>query len=103
MRTRIQIVAMACALLVAACGGAGGDGDSAPATTLPAETAPSSTEAATTSTPSTTAATTDNSSNPGPSIEGPPAPDFTTILADGSEFTLSAQEKPVYLIFWAEW
>jgi len=24
-------------------------------------------------------------------------------LDDGSEFTLSAEQKPVYLVFWAEW
>ena len=29
--------------------------------------------------------------------------DFTFALADGSEFALSAEQKPVYLVFWAEW
>ena len=36
-------------------------------------------------------------------VDGTPAPDFTLALGDGGEFTLSAAEKPVYLIFWAEW
>lgn len=36
-------------------------------------------------------------------IDGPPAPDFTLALGDGGEFTLSAEQKPVYLVFWAEW
>ncbi|HEX6947177.1 MAG TPA: TlpA disulfide reductase family protein [Acidimicrobiia bacterium] len=31
------------------------------------------------------------------------APDFTLELADGDAFTLSKTDKPVYLIFWAEW
>jgi len=34
---------------------------------------------------------------------GPAAPDFDLELADGSTFTLSAAEKPVYMVFWAEW
>jgi cytochrome oxidase Cu insertion factor (SCO1/SenC/PrrC family) len=38
-----------------------------------------------------------------PPVDGPPAPDFTLTLDDGSEFTLSAEHKPVYLVFWAEW
>jgi hypothetical protein len=31
------------------------------------------------------------------------APDFELALADGGTFRLSAESKPVYLIFWAEW
>ena len=33
----------------------------------------------------------------------PAAPDFTLELGEGGSFTLSQGEKPVYLIFWAEW
>lgn len=40
---------------------------------------------------------------PPPEVEGPPAPDFALALADGSEFMLSVEQKPVYLVFWAEW
>jgi cytochrome oxidase Cu insertion factor (SCO1/SenC/PrrC family) len=35
--------------------------------------------------------------------DGPAAADFTLALGDGSTFTLSEEQKPVYLIFWAEW
>jgi hypothetical protein len=35
--------------------------------------------------------------------EGPGAPDFTMVLADGDTFTLSEQAMPVYMIFWADW
>ena len=33
----------------------------------------------------------------------PLAPDFTLDLGDGGSYTLSDGEKPVYLVFWAEW
>ena len=35
--------------------------------------------------------------------DAPPAPDFTLALDDGSEFVLSDEQKPVYVVFWAEW
>ena len=35
--------------------------------------------------------------------EGEPAPDFTLALDGGGSFTLSAETKPVLLVFWAEW
>lgn len=31
------------------------------------------------------------------------APDFTLELGDGGTYTLSEGEKPVYMVFWAEW
>lgn len=31
------------------------------------------------------------------------APDFTLTLADGGVFRLSDEQRPVYMIFWAEW
>jgi thiol-disulfide isomerase/thioredoxin len=51
---------------------------------------------------------------PAPSVEGTTsttapepdpdlAPDFTLELADGGSFTLYQSERPVYVIFWAEW
>jgi hypothetical protein len=40
---------------------------------------------------------------PAPAFDGPPAPDFELALADGSTFRLSDEQKPVYLVFWAEW
>jgi len=66
-------------------------------TTEPPATQPSVTESdvtTTTSAPDTV---------PPPQIEGPAAPDFTLALADGSSFTLGDEQKPVYLVFWAEW
>ena len=39
----------------------------------------------------------------GATPDGPPAPDFELVLGDGSTFSLSAAEKPVYMVFWAEW
>jgi hypothetical protein len=41
--------------------------------------------------------------DPPPQVEGPAAPDFTFAMADGSAFSLSDEQKPVYLVFWAEW
>ncbi|MFV1999196.1 MAG: hypothetical protein ACC654_02415 [Acidimicrobiia bacterium] len=38
-----------------------------------------------------------------PRPEGPIAPDFTMALASGESFTLSGEQKPIYMIFWAEW
>jgi len=34
---------------------------------------------------------------------GKPAPDFTLTLSDGTDFTLSSETRPVYMVFWAEW
>ncbi len=33
----------------------------------------------------------------------PTAPDFTLELGGGGTFTLSEQDKPVFVVFWAEW
>lgn len=33
----------------------------------------------------------------------PVAPDFTLELGDGGAYVLSEADKPVYLVFWAEW
>ena len=32
-----------------------------------------------------------------------PASDFSLALGDGGEFSLSDEQKPVYMVFWAEW
>ena len=103
-------IALALALIVAACGGT--DSESAPVaaneTEAPAETqAPSEAEA-----PSETTGDqgSDDSEPPAteapaatPSFDGPPAPDFMVTLGDGSSFSLSGEQKPVYVVFWAEW
>jgi hypothetical protein len=72
-------------LAVAACAGDGG------------------TEVADTSTSPTAATTTAAAADPQPQIEGQAAPDFVLTLGDGSAFSLSDEQKPVYLVFWAEW
>jgi uncharacterized low-complexity protein len=51
----------------------------------------------------TSTSTTAVASDSAVQIEGPAAPDFTFALADGSGFSLSGEQKPVYLVFWAEW
>jgi hypothetical protein len=38
-----------------------------------------------------------------PAFDGPPAADFALSLAAGDTFQLSAEDKPIYLVFWAEW
>ena len=38
-----------------------------------------------------------------PRPEGEDAPDFSLDLGQGGTFTLSAEAKPVYMVFWAEW
>jgi cytochrome oxidase Cu insertion factor (SCO1/SenC/PrrC family) len=83
-------------VVVAACGTG--------ATTTP--TAPSSTAAVSTSDeapPASTATSAQPTATTRAPVEGPLAPDFTLTLADGSTFTLSQEQKPVYIIFWAEW
>ncbi len=39
----------------------------------------------------------------GTTSDRPLAPDFTLELGDGGTYTLSEGERPVYLVFWAEW
>ncbi len=80
------------------------DSSESPATTSPVTIAPVTTTPVTTSpvttSPGSEAPATTATSSP---VDGPAAPDFTLALGDGGEFTLSEEQKPVYLIFWAEW
>ena len=58
------------------------------------------------STASPTSGGTDAPSLPATSAPDPnavAAPDFTLVLGDGGSFTLSAEARPVYMVFWAEW
>jgi hypothetical protein len=84
----MQRLALLVALLLAlsACGGASRDVEQTP-TSAPAATA------------------TGNSPSASPESQGSdePAIDFALLLADGTTFTLSDEQKPVYLVFWAEW
>ena len=105
IRRSIILVALL-GLAIAACGGA------AVTTTVGGSSAPELTEAA----PATTGAgpTTTNSNSPPTTPQPgdgttsttsgrPIAPDFTLELGAGGSYTLSEGEKPVYLVFWAEW
>lgn len=110
MRHRVRQMAIAAAFILAAtaCAGDGAQSTTVPQSdpttsqTSPATSAPSGGEE-----PSTTGgeetSTTAGPAQPPPHVEGPAAPDFTFALSDGSSFSLSDEQKPVYLVFWAEW
>lgn len=107
--SRLVALVLALSLVLAACGGGtaepesttAGETTSASPTTSPDPTVPETTRPSgdggsdattTTAAPSTTTTS-----------DRPPAPDFTLALGDGGTFTLSAERKPVYMVFWAEW
>ena len=99
---RRSALAAVIVLSVAACAGDGGAEATVPPTTTTATSqAPGSITGAgaggedTSTTLGVTAAP--------PQIEGPAAPDFVFALADGSSFSLRDEQKPVYLVFLAEW
>ncbi len=100
MRRVLPLLALALALVAAACGGTAVV--PVPSTTVASvpegagSVVPTSPEV--TVTPTATTAPTTRST-----VDGPPAPDFTLRLADGTEFVLSRETRPVYLVFWAEW
>jgi hypothetical protein len=102
----------AIALVAAACGGteAVEDSAAAPAATTATNgtTAPETSTDAVTTTVVVDDEAASSSEVPAESVrplpaDAPPAPDFTLALDDGSEFVLSAEQKPVYMVFWAEW
>jgi len=113
MKLPVVPVFLALLLVAGACGSGDGSvateaGGAVPATTVTTVTA--ATEPATSG--ATTASTEPNTSAPAspeaapvePSgVDGPAAPDFALALADGSTYQLSADSKPVYMVFWAEW
>ncbi len=80
------VLLLAVSLVAAACSSAGegsadvGDGSTSPTTQATSTDAPG-----------------------GERPDGPDAPNFTFALASGESFTLYDQQKPVYMIFWAEW
>jgi len=97
---RITLAAVAFILVLGACGGSETGGTAASTTTV----APTSTTEGpgTTGAPGTTSAPSETTTTRVPP-DGDPAPDFTLALGDGGSFTLSDEQKPVYMIFWAEW
>lgn len=93
---------VAVALVVAACGGTAGTEPTSAETTVGVVTTTTTPGPTTTVTPGTTtpgAATTTSRLPP----DGQAAPDFALALGEGGEFTLSDEQKPVYMVFWAEW
>jgi len=87
-------------VLLASCGGT--SGASVEKTESPATTEESANTVATEA--ETGTSTTLASEGPSTTASGRPvAPDFTLELNDGGAYTLSEGEKPVYLVFWAEW
>ena len=102
---RFRFVLLGLMLLVAACGG------TATSTTQAAGDTEPTAAPVVTSAPGETTATTDSTASPStespdPTTQqatGPPAPEFTTTLSDGSQFELASHDRPVYLVFWAEW
>ena len=106
MRRRLALL-IAIGLLAVACSSA----DSVSSTTgsQSDQSAPSTTAAAAES-PAPSAATTDSTAPssteapaPTPDPNRPLAPDFELTLGTGELYQLSAETKPVYLVFWAEW
>jgi len=103
---------IAFALVVAACGGSAAPtpdpagGVAAATTTPPVATTESTQDLNVTAPPGTNA---DSETPTAPTVaprqrpEGRDAPDFTLALGQGGEFSLSAEQKPVYMVFWAEW
>ena len=96
---RIRLFALSLTLLAAACGGT----DAAPATTSPPSATTATTGFETTAVPDSTENPAATTSTEGQSTEGPAAPGFVTTLSDGSLFDMGAHDRPVYLVFWAEW
>lgn len=89
-------------VVVAACGGTTVQ-DPGPIATVPqtSTTQEPATDPATTDRP--TGVEDDTDSTTTTSSGRPVAPDFTLELGRGGMYTLSEAEKPVYLVFWAEW
>lgn len=69
----------------------------------PATTPPDAEVSATESTAESAPVTTTAPAGPTTTSDRPLAPDFTLELGEGGTYTLSEGEKPVYLVFWAEW
>ncbi|MDJ0664093.1 MAG: hypothetical protein QNJ75_06000 [Acidimicrobiia bacterium] len=108
---RKLILVLVFGLIAAACGGTATTSESSqPVAT---ETPVSSTVAAPSSEPGDTSAAeappaaeeppASEETPATPSFDGPPAPGFDLALADGSTFSLTAEQKPTYMVFWAEW
>jgi hypothetical protein len=101
MGMRLRMLLAATGLVAAACGGS----PSTPSAPAPEAAAAPETSAEAAGAPARSSKPTSSPAQ-GPAAarpDGPVAPDFTLALANGEDFVLSAESKPVYLVFWAEW
>ncbi|MBM3696518.1 MAG: TlpA family protein disulfide reductase [Actinobacteria bacterium] len=96
---RLLISAVLLSGFAAACGGNGGASTSPTLSATTTATAETTTTAAPGTTVTAGAAVAATTTEP----RGPAAPDFTLALADGGEFRLGDEDRPVLLVFWAEW
>ena len=99
---------LAAGLLASACGGSGTSETSqavteAPSTSAVESTVPDSTDTSAAEAPPSSEAPASSDTPAAPSFDGPPAPEFDLALADGSTFSLAGEQKPTYMVFWAEW
>jgi hypothetical protein len=103
-KTAVALVAIG--VIAAACGAETSSGETV-GTTPTTSRAVTTTDAPTTTRAEgvVTTTTTPVVTTPPVVVDGPPAPDFTLALEDpaGETFTLSEEQKPVYMVFWAEW
>ncbi len=105
--------AAALALVAAACGDsdAGDSATTAPTTADSQATTAAPEDGGSSETTATTAGesgggqepTSTEATDAPPVVDGPAAPDFALALGSGETFVLSDEQKPVYLVFWAEW
>ena len=98
MRTHLAVFIALVGLALAACGL--GTVEQSPTTTQPSAESPTAAPSETDPPPETVA------TSPGGQTsisDRPVAPDFTLELGEGGVYTLSQGERPVYLVFWAEW
>ena len=107
---RKLLLALALVLLVSACGGSGDatapstTGSSAePVTTVADSDGGDAMVEATESTAATVAESSTTDAAETATVAGPPAPEFVLTLDGGTTFALAGAEKPVYMVFWAEW
>ncbi len=100
VRRFISILAGTAAIVTACGGGAGTPADDAPA---PASATSSPSGDAGTVEPSTTTEAPGTAPTTTEAPRGDPAPELTLELAAGGSFSLRGEQKPVYLVFWAEW
>lgn len=88
------------ALALGACSPTSSDGPS----TSESERTTSTAESSATTAEGAVSTTEDSVTAPPTTVsDRPVAPDFTLALGEGGSYTLSEGEKPVYLVFWAEW